>query len=238
MKLEKVTMEGAARSARRYEDACGAAHALDLVGERWALLVIREMMFGPRRFGELRTSLPGISANVLTQKLEALEAAGVVERRRLPPPASVQVYDLTDWGRELHPVFGMLGMWAARSPRHDPTLPLSAISMMMSFQTMFRAERAKGIVLTLNFNFGDDRFRGTVRDGRFEVERGVAEEADAVVTGQPPALAGLVYGGVPLAALQAEGLLDLQGDPDVLARFAGLFELPPKVAGPPVPAAG
>lgn len=231
MKLEKRTLESAARVARRYEDACGAAHALDLVGERWALLVIREMMFGPRRFGELRASLPGISANVLTQKLEALEGAGIVERRRLPPPASVQVYDLTDWGREIRPVFGMLGMWAARSPRHDPTLPLSAISMMMSFQTMFRAERAQGVDLTVNFVFGDDRFRATVRDGRFDVERGVAAQADAVVTGHPPALAGLVYGGVPLEVVQAEGLLDLQGDEAALTLFAGLFELPPKVAG-------
>ena len=88
MQLVKITKQAAQRSPRRYDDACGAAHALDLVGERWALLVIREMMFGPRRFGELRSSLPGISANVLTQKLETLEGAGVVERRRLPPPAS------------------------------------------------------------------------------------------------------------------------------------------------------
>lgn len=229
MKLEKITIEGATRLTRKYDDACGAAHALDLVGERWALLVIREMMFGPRRFGELKASLPGISANVLTQKLEALIEAGVVVRSRLPPPASVQVYDLTDWGREIRPVFGMLGLWAARSPRHDPTLPLSPISMMMSFQTMFRAERAGGVAVVLNFRFGDDRFTARVADGVLSVARGQAAEADATITGEPPALAGHVYGGEPLEALRAAGVLTVEGDRAALESFAALFELPPKV---------
>src|SRR4028119_1225535 len=98
MKLEKITEESEVRSRRRYEDACAAAHALDLVGERWALLVIRELMMGPRRFGDLRASLPGISANVLTQRLEGLEAAGVLVRRKLPPPAAAQAHELTGWG--------------------------------------------------------------------------------------------------------------------------------------------
>ncbi|WP_396594095.1 winged helix-turn-helix transcriptional regulator [Brevundimonas sp. R86498] len=229
MKLEKITNSSVPRSARRYDDACGAAHALDLIGERWALLVIREMMFGPRRFGELRASLPGISANVLSQKLEALEASGVVQRLRLPPPASVQVYDLTDWGREIRPVFGMLGMWAARSPLHDPTLPLSAISMMMSFQTMFRPERAAGVAVTVGFRFGEDRFTARVIDGALQIERGEAGSAEVTVTGAPPALAGLVYGGQSLAALETAGALSVEGDREALVRFAGLFALPPKV---------
>jgi DNA-binding HxlR family transcriptional regulator len=99
---------------RRYDDACGTAHALDLVGERWALLVARELMLGPKRFSDLRASLPGISANVLTQRLEGLEASGVLSRRRLPPPASVQVYELTPWGYELEPAILEMGRWAAR----------------------------------------------------------------------------------------------------------------------------
>ncbi|MBU1347977.1 MAG: winged helix-turn-helix transcriptional regulator [Alphaproteobacteria bacterium] len=229
MKLEKLTTEGATRSARRYDDACGAAHALDLVGERWALLVIREMMFGPRRFGELKASLTGISANVLTQKLEGLEGAGVVVRRRLPPPASVQVYDLTDWGREIRPVFGMLGMWAARSPSHDPTLPLSPISLMMSFQTMFHAERAGGLVVTVAFRFGDDRFTARVSQAHLTIERGEIADADVTISGSPPALAGHVYGGQPLGALIDAGALAVEGDLDALERFAALFSLPPKV---------
>src|SRR3712207_2524226 len=96
MELEKITQA----SKRRYDDACGTAHALDLIGERWALLVMRELMLGPKRFGDLRRDLPGISANVLTQRLEGLEAAGLLVRRRLAPPASAQVYELTPWGYE------------------------------------------------------------------------------------------------------------------------------------------
>jgi DNA-binding HxlR family transcriptional regulator len=124
MKLDKITSVHPLPVRRRYEDACGAAHGLDLVGERWALLVMRELMFGPRRFSDLRAALPGISANVLTQRLQGLEAAGIVERHRLPPPASVQVYGLTPWGLEAEPIFQALGRWAARSPEHDPSLPL------------------------------------------------------------------------------------------------------------------
>src|SRR4051794_41844374 len=115
MKLEKLT-EAARRS---YDDACGAAHALDLIGERWALLVMRELMLGPKRFSDLRADLPGISANVLTQRLEGLEAAGVLILLKLPPPASVHVYELTPWGYESEPMFHARRRWAARSPQHD-----------------------------------------------------------------------------------------------------------------------
>src|SRR4028118_2246009 len=146
MKLEKVTEQSETRSRRHYEDACAAAHALDLVGERWALPVMRELMLGPKRFSDLRASLPGISANVLTQRLEGLEAAGVLVRKKLPPPASAQVYELTPWGYESEPIFQTLGRWAARSPQHDPTLPLSAVSLFLSFRTMLDPERARRLV--------------------------------------------------------------------------------------------
>src|SRR3954452_6937692 len=104
MKLQNVTSSAEARSRRRYDDACGTAHALDIVGERWALLVMRELMLGPKRFSDIRAGLPGISANVLSQRLEGLEAAGVLRRRRLPRPAAVRVYELTDWGYESEPI--------------------------------------------------------------------------------------------------------------------------------------
>ena len=112
MQLEKITT----KSGRIYNDACGTAHGLELIGERWALLVVRELMLGPKRFGDLKADLTGISANVLTQRLERLEVVGIVTRRKLPPAASVQVYDLTDWGREAEPIIMTLGRWAARSP--------------------------------------------------------------------------------------------------------------------------
>src|SRR3546814_14695887 len=119
MKLIKITTPQIT-SRRSYEDACGSAHALDLVGERWALLVMRELMLGPKRFSDLRADLPGISANVLTQRLEGLESAGLLIRRQLPPPASVQVYELTPWGYESEPIFQALGHWGVPSPDPDP----------------------------------------------------------------------------------------------------------------------
>src|SRR3954447_26490975 len=157
---------------RRYEDACAAAHALDLVGDRWALLVMRELLLGPRRFGDLRASLPGISATVLTQRLEELEAAGVVLRRKLAPPASVQVYALTAWGLESEPIFQALGRWAARSPRHDPTSPISAVSFLLSLRTMFDPARAAGLRARVGFRFGEGEFAARLDAGKILVEAG------------------------------------------------------------------
>ncbi|EGF95570.1 transcriptional regulator [Brevundimonas diminuta] len=227
MKLEKVTTEPLSRS-RRYHDACGAAHGLDLVGERWALLVIRELMMGPRRFSDLRKDLCGLSANVLTQRLEGLEVSGVVRRRKLPPPASVQVYELTDWGYEIEPVFMVLGRWAARSPQHDPTLPISAVSIMQSFKTMFDPSRAQGAEMRLGFVLGEDRMVVSVTGGVIDAMRGEVEGCDVVVRAPAQVVAAAVYGKVPLAALEGEGAMTIEGDRATFARFVDFFHLPDK----------
>ncbi len=225
MKSEKIT-----QARRWYDDACGTAHALELVGERWALLIVREMMFGARRFGELREGLPGISANVLTQRLAGLEAAGIVIRHRLPPPASVQVYELTDWGRESEPVIQALGRWAARSPGHDPSLPLSAASLMLSFRTMFARERAAGMAATIGFRLGRDEFLVRVDDA-LTVARGAPDPVDAAFDSDPVTMAAIVYGGRPIADAEAAGVLRIGGDRALAERFVTLFRLPPKVGG-------
>jgi len=148
---------------RRYDDACGLAHAMELLGERWAMLVLRELAYGPRRFSELKTDLQGISANVLTQRLTELEARGLVRRIKLPPPASVHVYEATDWGLEAVPVIASLGRWAARSPWHDPTLPMSHVSVIMSLQTLISPALAKGIDARIGFRLDDVSYVTTVR---------------------------------------------------------------------------
>lgn len=229
MKLEKETDAPNAFQRRRYDDACGTAHALDLIGERWALLVMRELMLGPKRFTDIRADLPGISANVLTQRLEGLEASGLVVRRRLPPPALAQVYELTEWGLEAEPIVKSLGRWAARSPAHDPTLPLSGTSLMLSFRTMFDPARTEGFAASIGMALGRETFLVRIADGRIEAERASVEGADLVLTGSPTAVAALVYGGVPLEELQADGALEAEGDRGLAARFATLFPLPPKV---------
>ncbi len=228
MKSEKIT-NNALPPRRSYEDACGAAHALDLVGERWALLVMRELMLGPKRFSDLRADLPGISANVLTQRLEGLEAAGILTRRRLPPPASTQVYELTPWGYESEPIFQTLGRWAARSPTHDPTLPLSAVSLFLSFRTMIDPDRAAAIEAQVGFRIGAETFLARLSRGGIEVRRGGIDEADVVFQGPAPVIAAAVYGGQPLAMLAEAGALTVEGDQALAERFVTLFPLPPKV---------
>jgi DNA-binding HxlR family transcriptional regulator len=235
MESQKITESSRSASRRRYDDACGTAHALDLVGERWALLVMRELMLGPKRFSDIRADLPGLSANVLTQRLEGLEASGLIVRRRLPPPASAQVYELTQWGYEVEPIIKALGKWAARSPAHDPTLPLSGTSLMLSFRTMFDAGKAEGMDARLGFRIGAETFIANVAAGKVDTARGDLSGTQLILSGPAEAIAAFVYGGVPLDTLEAEGALVVEGDRDLAAAFAGLFELPPKA---PVPAVG
>ncbi|MDI3306515.1 MAG: winged helix-turn-helix transcriptional regulator [Acetobacteraceae bacterium] len=232
MKLPKTTKTSDTPPRRWYEDACAAAHALDLVGERWALLVMRELMFGPRRFSDLRASLPGISANILTQRLEGLEAVGVIRRRRLPPPAAAQVYELTEWGRESEPIFQALGRWAARSPAHDPSLPFSAASLLLSLRTMLDPGRAEGMEARIGFRLGEETYLAHLARGRIEIAAGPLEGADLIFTGTPPVLAGAIYGGQRLEALEAAGALRIEGDRALAERFVTLFPLPPKAPLP------
>jgi DNA-binding HxlR family transcriptional regulator len=224
VQLEKVTKSRQSEEKRRYEDACGLAHALELIGERWTLLVLRELMYGPRRFSGLKADLPGISANVLAQRLSELERRGLVRKVKLPPPASVQVYEATDWGLEAAPVIGQMGKWAARSPLHDPTLPISHVSVMMSLQTMLDPVRAAGLAGRLGFRFAGASYIATLRDGRLDVERREVADCDVIFTAKPGELAGVIYGGAPLE------MIGLEGDIGLARRFITLFPLPQKAS--------
>lgn len=235
MKLKKVTSETLAGPPppprRLYDDACGMALALELIGERWVPLILRELMFGPRRFGEIKRGLPGVSANVLTQRLESLEANGVLMRRKLPPPASVQVYELTEWGYEAEAPLAALGRWAVRSPLHDSRLPLSGASLMMSFRTMFDPARARGLDAWIGFRIGPDPFSAHLHDGRLEIVRAEAETPDfSMVAADAGLIAAVVYGGQPLGAMVAAGAIQVEGDRALAERFVTLFPLPAKVA--------
>lgn len=224
MKLEKITEK------RWYDDACGTALAMELVGERWSLLIVRELMFGPRRFNELRGGLSGISANVLTQRLEGMERAGIVERIKLPPPASVQVYGLTPWGYESETAIKELGRWAVRSPKHDPSLPLSAASLMMSFRTMYASDRVTDRDARIGFRLGADPFVARLATGEIAIRREDPVGTALTLTGSPMTLASIVYGGRPVADAEAAGDLSILGDRDLLARFLTLFPLPAKIS--------
>ena len=193
---------------------------------------MRELMTGPKRFSDLRAGLPGISANVLTQRLEGLEATGVVTRRTLPLPAASKVYELTEWGYDSEPIFQALGRWAARSPHHDPSLPFSAASFVLSLRTMFDPARAADLSGRIGFRLGQETFVARIAAGALEVTSGAPEDADTIFTGPPPMLAAAIYGGQPLDALEADGALTVEGNRALAGRFVTLFPLPSKVSGP------
>ena len=223
MQLKNVTTIRRNDDKRRYDDACAAAHGMDLIGERWSMPLIRELMLGPRRFGDLKTSLNGISANVLTQRLEGLEAAGVLVRRKLPPPASVQVYELTPWGYEAAPIFQALGRWAVRSPHHDPTRPFSPVSLMLSLRTMLNAGAAGDLKAKIQLEMnGESFFWARNRKGEIQIGRGQIDEPDLIIRGTPSQIAGYIYAGAPLSSISVEGDLKLS------ARLPGLFPMPEK----------
>lgn len=223
MQLQKLTTTRKNEEKRRYDDACGLAHALELLGERWAMLVLRELAYGPRRFSELKADLQGISANVLTQRLTELEARRLVRRVRLPPPASVQVYEATEWGLEAVPVIASLGRWAARSPCHDPNQPMSHVSVIMSLQTLLSPALAEGLDARIGFRFGEASYVTTLHEGRLDVERGEAADCDLEFAGAPTAVAGVIHGGAPFETIE------VKGDMALAKRFVRLFPLPAKV---------
>ncbi len=231
MKLQKETYSSQAGHGRWYDDACGTAFALELVGERWSLLVVRELMCGPVRFTDLRHALPGISAKVLTERLAGLEQAGVVERSMLPPPANTQVYGLTAWGYMAEPVIQELGRWAARSVRHDPTLPLSPVSLMMSLRTMIDRVRAPDLEADVGFAIGGQTFRARLSGGDMPIVRDSVAGAQAVFSAaQAMPIAAHFYRKLPVDQIPG---LSFSGDAALALRFVDLFHLPPKADGPP-----
>src|SRR6476620_831052 len=229
MKLQKITHAKRALRKRWYDDACGTALALELVGERWSLLIVRELMFGGRRFSELRSGLPGISANILARRLEGLERVGIVQRRMLPPPASIQIYELTPWGYEAEVILRELGRWATRSPLHDPTLPLSAASLLMSFRTMYSPKRAKGKAATIGFRFGTDGFVIDFGPEGVRPRRADPGGCALSVAATPMSVASLVYGCRRVNDAEAGGELMLTGDRRLFDRFLTWFPLREKI---------
>ncbi|HEV7791648.1 MAG TPA: helix-turn-helix domain-containing protein [Pseudonocardia sp.] len=220
---------------RKYDDGCAVAHALDLVGERWALLVVRELLLGPKRFTDLLSGLPGASPDVLTQRLRELAEVGVVRRRRLAPPAASWVYELTSWGAELEPIVLRLARWSSRSPGMRYDAPLGVDSLVLSLMALFDGTAAAGFEVTVGLRLGADEFRLAVADGRLAVSRGDigspanAGQPDAVLDTDLATLLTLLRTDRPLADAVEDGTLRLTGDPAVADRFRRLFPAPEPV---------
>jgi DNA-binding HxlR family transcriptional regulator len=192
-------------------DGCGIAHASDLLGQRWALLVVRELLLGPKRFTDLRAGIPDISPNVLGQRLRELEESGIVQRRKLAPPAAAQVYELTEWGRELEPAVLSLGRWASHSPSFPLGAEMGPDSLVLALKTAFQTEKADGLEARYQLWLGEIPFDITVKSGRFEAARGEAERPDATIRSDPGVIASVVFGGKRLGKAVESGAIEVDG---------------------------
>jgi DNA-binding HxlR family transcriptional regulator/putative sterol carrier protein len=215
---------------RTYGDGCAIAHALDLVGERWALLVVRELVLGPKRFTDLKKGLPNASPNVISQRLRELEQAGVVKRDKLPPPAGSSVYQLTEWGGELEDIVMSLGHWGARSPSQPGEAPIGADSTLLALRARFDADAAKGLRASYELRLGEERFRIAVSDDEIEVARGDADQPDATIEADPATLAAVLWGGRSLAGAQRAGDIRIEGDRAAVERLVRVFPMPEPAA--------
>jgi DNA-binding HxlR family transcriptional regulator len=202
---------------RSYGDRCGVSRALDLVGDRWALLVVRELLLGPKRFTDLRVGLPNIGPDVLSQRLRELEEAGVVRRRTLPPPAGSRVYELTERGQELEPVVLALGRWGSSAPFPEGDARIGVDAFVIALKTLF--EPGADFEASVELRLGADRFHARVADGKLEVARGTADRPDATIEGEPGPLAAALWHGAPLTAT-------IEGDRELAERFLARFPAP------------
>lgn len=203
---------GSMATKRTYGDSCAAAHALDLVGERWALLVVRELLLGPKRFTDLRAGLPNVSPNVLSQRLHELEESGLVSRRRLGPPVSAQVYDLTEWGSELEQVLIYLGRWGRRSPLRELDANISTDAIMLAVRAHFDPVEAGDLAAAFAVHLEGDAFVIRVSDGTLEVSRGSVLDADAMIEAGLRTFAGLATGRLSLDTLLETQAVKVDGD--------------------------
>jgi DNA-binding HxlR family transcriptional regulator len=218
------------RGERSYDDPCGIARALDRVGERWALLLIRELVFGPKRFTDLRRGLPGASQNVLAQRLRELERDGIVERIRLGPPAATRAYRLTDLGRGVEPVLLALAGWGSDLPIRSGG-ELSIDALMFALRATYQPRTRPSRPLTYELRLDPDLFRVILDGDEIDVARGAATIPTTVITTNPEMLRDLIYAGLPLAPALARGDLMITGSRQAATRLFRSFRRPPKDAG-------
>jgi DNA-binding HxlR family transcriptional regulator len=216
------------RSRRSYRQCCPVARSLDVIGERWTLLIVRDLLVGPKRYKDLLAGLPGIGTNLLADRLRELEGAGIVRRTVLPPPAGSTVYALTEAGRGLEPAILALGRWGARflgGPRADDVL--LPTPLFVAFRESFRPEAAVGLTETYELRIGNQVFEVRVADGRCTTSEGPAMSGtrapDMVMTMDVATLCALVRRHLsPDEALRC-GHVTIEGDPRALERFVAMF---------------
>jgi len=222
-----------AHSKRIYNQFCPFARTLDILGERWTLLVIRNLLIGPLRYKDLLDALPGIGTNLLADRLKGLESADIVRRRKLPPPAGSTVYELTELGRGLEaPLLDLArwGLWTLSQPVEDTQFrPLWGAA---GLKIVFQPEAALGVHDTYELRIDGEAFHATVADGDLDVRQGPAERPDVVITTDGDTWQGMASGALSPVEAIATGKLRLEGDPAAGLRFSQIFR-PPASSAPP-----
>ncbi len=218
-------------AARSYDDRCGIARALDVMGERWALLVVRELLHGPKRFGDLQRGLGSISQNVLSDRLRELQSGGVVERFRLGPPASATAYRLTARGQELRGVLAALGRWGSRLPLTSGAAGMSVDAVVFALESTFDPGSAAELSVTVELHLSADSFVAQVREGVLTVERGSSPDANLVLELDVPTLEEAAFGRTAVADLLAAGRLRCDGSISLAERFFTCYPLPSTPVG-------
>ncbi len=214
--------------SRSYEDPCGIARALDRVGERWALLVVRELALGPKRFTDLREGLPTASPNVLSQRLDELLESGVITRRQLEPPGRAWVYELTPYGRDLEPVLLALGRWGSRATP-VPRGVLSADALLLALRTTLDLRRAAEPPLHVELRLSGVAYGIDLADARLLIARGASEAPEAIIETDPTTLRRVVFGDLALPEAERQSKLHVSGSHRAAARFLRSFTRPPAV---------
>lgn len=214
-------------AVRHYDDPCGIARALDVIGDRWALLVVRELIFGPKRFVQLRGGLHGISPNVLSQRLRDLEDAGLVRRDVLDPPASVAIYELTGRGRAVEPILLELGRWGSQEPV-TAAAELSVSALLLALKTVFRPAAAVDATFALRLD-GDWYRVTTAAGGSIDITRGRAQRAAVTFETDVATLRSVAFGREPVTAAERDGRLTVTGDRRTAGQFARMFAVPAPV---------
>lgn len=204
-------------TVRTYGDPCAAARALDLIGERWALVIVRELLFGPKRYSDLQSGLPGASPTVLSQRLRDLEQGEVIQRRKLGPPARAWVYELTDWGHQLQPILVQLGRWGRHSPAEQTTMALGTDSLMLALQSHLQPSRLRDLDATVLIDLGEDLFTLGVADGELTIQRGEPPRWDVAVRTDTATFKALVIDGRSAGDLGDR--LEITGDRDALQHL-------------------
>lgn len=214
-------------SNRVYGQYCGFARALEAVGERWALLVVRDLLVGPKRFTDLHRGLAGIPTNILTARLKELEQAGIVRRRVLPRPAGSIVYELTEYGAELEDVVVSLGRWGAKAlaePRPGETITVD--SLVTALRTTFQPAAARRLRASYELRFGEIVINARIANGKLKVAEGPLPEADLIIEAGP-AIKAIMTGEMTPAQAIKNGSVRIKGNAALLSRFAETFKIEP-----------